>query len=40
MNLSKRNLGLERQQYTTQIEHYDLLAAQFDCIKRINTISD
>lgn len=31
-------LGLKRQQYTTQIEHYDLLAAQFDCIKRINTI--
>jgi adenylosuccinate lyase len=31
-------LGLERQQFTTQIEHYDNLAAQFDCIKRINTI--
>jgi adenylosuccinate lyase len=31
-------LGLKRQQYTTQIEHYDLLAAQFDCMKRINTI--
>ena len=30
-------LGLERQQYTTQIEHYDLLAAHFDAIKRINT---
>jgi adenylosuccinate lyase len=25
-------------QYTTQIEHYDLLAAQFDNLKRINTI--
>jgi adenylosuccinate lyase len=25
-------------QFTTQIEHYDMLAAQFDCIKRINTI--
>lgn len=31
-------LGLERQQYTTQIEHYDMLAAHFDNIKRINTI--
>lgn len=31
-------LGLQRQQYTTQIEHYDLLAAHFDAIKRINTI--
>jgi adenylosuccinate lyase len=31
-------LGLERQQFTTQIEHYDNLAAQFDTIKRINTI--
>jgi adenylosuccinate lyase len=29
---------LQRQQYTTQIEHYDLLAAHFDAIKRINTI--
>ena len=25
-------------QYTTQIEHYDSLAAQFDALKRINTI--
>jgi adenylosuccinate lyase len=31
-------LGLKRQQFTTQIEHYDLLAAQFDSLKRINTI--
>ena len=31
-------LGLQRQQFTTQIEHYDNLAAHFDCIKRINTI--
>jgi adenylosuccinate lyase len=31
-------LGLNRQQYTTQIEHYDNLAAHFDCIKRINNI--
>jgi adenylosuccinate lyase len=34
----EQKLGLKRQQFTTQIEHYDLLAAQFDCIKRINTI--
>jgi adenylosuccinate lyase len=31
-------LGLTRQQYTTQIEHYDNLAAHFDAMKRINTI--
>jgi len=31
-------LGLHRQQFTTQIEHYDNLAAHFDCIKRINNI--
>ena len=31
-------LGLERQQFTTQIEHYDNLAAQFDTMKRINNI--
>ncbi len=31
-------LGLNRQQTTTQIEHYDDLAALFDCLKRINTI--
>lgn len=31
-------LGLERQQTTTQIEHYDMLASHFDNIKRINTI--
>ena len=34
----EERLGLQRQQYTTQIEHYDLLAAHFDAIKRINTI--
>lgn len=32
------SLGLQRQQFTTQIEHYDNLAAQFDAMKRINTI--
>lgn len=31
-------LGLRRQQYTTQIEHYDSLAAFCDALKRINTI--
>jgi adenylosuccinate lyase len=31
-------LGLARQQFTTQIEHYDSLAAHFDCMKRINNI--
>jgi len=34
----EKKLGLKRQQFTTQIEHYDMLAAQFDCMKRINTI--
>ena len=33
-----RNLGLERCRTTTQIEHYDNLAAFFDNLKRINTI--
>jgi len=32
------SIGLNRQQYTTQIEHYDNLAAHFDCMKRINNI--
>ena len=31
-------LELERSYYTTQIEHYDNLAAHFDAMKRINTI--
>jgi len=31
-------LGLNRSQTTTQIEHYDNLAAMFDAWKRINTI--
>ena len=31
-------LGLERSRYTTQVEHYDNLAAAFDGLKRINTI--
>ena len=32
------DLGLIRQQYTTQIEHYDSMASLFDNLKRINTI--
>jgi adenylosuccinate lyase len=32
------SLGLQRLQYTTQIEHYDYPAAHFDAIKRINNI--
>jgi adenylosuccinate lyase len=31
-------LGLSRSQTTTQIEHYDNLAAHFDAMKRINSI--
>ncbi len=32
------SLGLNRSQYTTQIEHYDDLAAIFDNLRRIDTI--
>lgn len=31
-------LGLQREQWTTQISNYDNLGAIFDCLKRINTI--
>ena len=31
-------LGLKRSQITTQIDHYDYMAAFFDALKRINTI--
>lgn len=31
-------LGLEREEYTTQISNYDNLSAVFDAMKRINTI--
>ena len=31
-------LGLQREQYTTQISNYDALAAVFDAVRRINTI--
>ncbi|MFK7756189.1 MAG: adenylosuccinate lyase [Flavobacteriales bacterium] len=34
----ENTLDLSRSKTTTQIEHYDNLAALFDCLKRINTI--
>lgn len=34
----EKQLGLKRQHFTTQIEHYDNLAALFDNLKRINNI--
>lgn len=37
-NFVKNHLKLTRQKVTTQIEHYDDMAAIFDGIKRINTI--
>ena len=37
-NFVNSTLELSRSQTTTQIEHYDNLAALFDCLKRINTI--
>jgi adenylosuccinate lyase len=37
-NFVNNILGLDRSQTTTQIEHYDNLAALFDNLKRINTI--
>ncbi len=37
-NFVNTTLGLSRNQYTTQIEHYDNLAALFDSLKRISTI--
>lgn len=37
-NYVNNKLGLDRSQTTTQIEHYDNLAALFDGLKRINNI--
>merc|ERR1712072_1333792 len=37
-NFCTSRLGLERQQFTTQIEHYDNMGAIFDGVKRLNTI--
>ena len=34
----EKSLKLKRQQTTTQIEHYDYMAAYFDALRRINTI--
>jgi len=34
----ENSLGLQRMKFTTQIEHYDSLAAHCDAISRINTI--
>ena len=33
-----KKLGLQRQETTTQIEHYDVMAEYFDTLKRLNTI--
>ncbi|CCH56789.1 adenylosuccinate lyase [Fibrisoma limi BUZ 3] len=33
-----QGLGMVRSQFTTQIEHYDMLAATLDAFKRLNTI--
>ena len=32
------SLGMTRSQFTTQIEHYDMMAATLDAFKRLNTI--
>ena len=37
-NFVNNQLGLSRSQYTTQIEHYDNLAATFNAMTRINNI--
>lgn len=37
-NFLEERLGLEREEYTTQISNYDGLAAVLDALKRINTI--
>lgn len=37
-NFCEKYLGLKRSEPTTQIEHYDHLAARFDSFKRLNTI--
>lgn len=34
----REHLGIEREQWTTQISNYDNLAALFDALRRINTI--
>jgi len=34
----KNSFGLQRSQYTTQIDNYDNIAELFECIERINTV--
>lgn len=34
----QNNLGIQREEYTTQISNYDNMAAMFDAMRRINTI--
>lgn len=34
----ENHLGIEREEYTTQISNYDNLAALFDALRRVNTI--
>ncbi len=34
----RNSLGLEREEWTTQISNYDCLAAVFDAMKRVNTV--
>lgn len=34
----RTEFGLERQQFTTQIEHYDNVAALLDALRRVNTV--
>lgn len=38
VNFTENKLGLKRSWPTTQVEHYDYMAALFDNLKRINTI--
>ena len=37
-NFLNEKLGIEREEYTTQISNYDNLSAVFDAMKRINTV--
>lgn len=37
-NFIENAFNLQREQYTTQISHYDQMGAVFDSMKRINTI--
>ncbi len=37
-NFVSKHLGLEREEFTTQISNYDCMGAVFDALRRINTI--